>query len=180
MERTPSCAARSACVQPREIRHAESFIAPVGLEILNSESRRPVEIYPNDRNGCEDHTRLVDRNWYLQEWLEHFGKRQASLVNELGWDKSRANFVYHGKQPYRRDVVNEVAEWLGIEPFELLMPPEEALAIRSFRAAARTIAASAGSPTAPDRKAAPPERPRSQRPASPLARAPKVAAKKSA
>lgn len=82
-----------------------------------------------------------DKDWYLQEWLAHFGKRQAALTNELGWNKSRAHFVFHGEQAYRRGDVNEVAKWLGIEPFELLMYPEQALALRRIRETAAVIVA---------------------------------------
>lgn len=85
-----------------------------------------------------------DPDWYLQQWLAHFGKRQASLVNELGWDKSKAHIIFHSKQPYRRDIVNEVSEWLGIRPFELLMPPSEALALHRLRETAALIAAESG------------------------------------
>lgn len=82
-------------------------------------------------------------NWYLQEWLAHFGKRQAALTNELGWNKSRANFYWHGRQGYRREVVNEIAAWLGIKPYELLMPPSEAIALRRLRETAAMIVAQA-------------------------------------
>ncbi|PZR37205.1 MAG: hypothetical protein DI526_01425 [Caulobacter segnis] len=78
-------------------------------------------------------------DWYLQEWMRHFGKIQADLTKELGWDKSRANFIFHGKQPYKRDKINEVASWLGIEPYELLMPPSKALAIRELYKTAERI-----------------------------------------
>lgn len=80
-------------------------------------------------------------DWHLQEWMQHFGKIQASLVNELGWDKAKANFIYHGKQQYRRDVVNTLSAWLGIKPYELMMLPEEALAFRRLRETAEQIVA---------------------------------------
>lgn len=83
---------------------------------------------------------LDSPNWYLQEWMAHFGKIQADLSKELGWDKARANFHYHSKQQYRRDTVNELAQWLGIEPFELLIPPERALEIRDVFERLRLIA----------------------------------------
>lgn len=73
--------------------------------------------------------------------MAHFKKRQASLSNELGWSKGRANLFWHSTQPYRRDVVNQVAAWLGIAPHELLMPPVEALAIRRLRETAAQIVA---------------------------------------
>lgn len=78
-------------------------------------------------------------DWHLREWMSHFGKRQAALSNELGWNKSKANFFWHGRQPYRREVVNEISHWLGIEPYELLMSPREALALRRLRQAAAVI-----------------------------------------
>lgn len=79
-------------------------------------------------------------DWYLQDWLRHFGKRQASLVSELGWERSRANHLWHSRQPYKRADVNAVAEWLGIKPYELMMPPAEAEALRRLRETAAIIA----------------------------------------
>lgn len=81
-------------------------------------------------------------NWYLKEWMDHFDKRQSSLVSELGWLKGRASKFYHGQHSYRREIVNELSAWLGIAPYELLMPPGEALAIRRLRETAAEIAAS--------------------------------------
>ena len=80
-------------------------------------------------------------DWYLREWMAERGKRQAALVNELGWTKNRAHIIWHGKQPYRRKDVNEISAWLGIEPFELLMPPQRATIFRAYRDSARQIAA---------------------------------------
>ncbi len=81
-----------------------------------------------------------------------FGKRQAELIKELGWDKARANFIFHSKQPYRRDLVNEVSAWLRIRPYELLMHPDEAMALRRLReSAAQIVAGSAQSVEPPAR-----------------------------
>lgn len=80
-------------------------------------------------------------DWYLREWAAFYGKRQSSLVNELGWNKSRANYIWHSRQPYSRELVNEIAAWLGIKPFELLMPPVEATALRRLRETAALIVA---------------------------------------
>ncbi|MGZ3272408.1 MAG: hypothetical protein ACXU82_03630 [Caulobacteraceae bacterium] len=80
-------------------------------------------------------------DWYLQEWMTHFGKRQADLVNELGWLKGRASKFWNGQHSYRREIINEISAWLGIEPFELLMHPVEALALRQLRQTAATIVA---------------------------------------
>jgi transcriptional regulator with XRE-family HTH domain len=91
-----------------------------------------------------------ENNWYLREWAARDGKRQADLGRDLGWQKNTANRIWHGRQPYRRDIVNQVAAWLGIEPYELLMPPEQAIALRNLRQTARMIAAEeAGAPFEP-------------------------------
>ena len=79
-------------------------------------------------------------DWYLKEWFAHLGRRQIDMVNELGWHRTTANRLWHGRQPYRRDQVNEAARWLGIKPFELLMKPEDALALRFLEETARAIA----------------------------------------
>ena len=82
-----------------------------------------------------------NEDWYLREWMKHFKKKQAALTNELGWNKSRANYIWHSKQPYNRDLTNELAKWLGIRPYELLMKPSEALSLRRLRATAMEIVA---------------------------------------
>ena len=79
-------------------------------------------------------------DWFLRDWLRYFGKKQASLVNELGWTKGRANQVWHSEIPYRREVLNEIAAWLELQPFELLMPPHEAMRLRTIRKIARQLA----------------------------------------
>jgi hypothetical protein len=96
-----------------------------------------------------DHLRMTNNdveNWYLQEWFAHLGKRQSSLVNELGWDKARASFVWTGRQPYKRALVNEIATWLGLRPYELLMHPRDALALRRLRETAAAIVAEEAAP----------------------------------
>jgi hypothetical protein len=77
-----------------------------------------------------------EADWYLQDWAAFRDKRQADLVSDLGWLKNHAHRIWHGKQPYRRDIVNQVAAWLGAAPYELLLPPEEAMRIRLMREAA--------------------------------------------
>jgi hypothetical protein len=78
-------------------------------------------------------------DWHLKEWASHFGKKQSSLVNELGWEKSRAHHVWHSKQSYRREDINAISDWLGIEPHELLMSPRDALSLRRLRQTAQEI-----------------------------------------
>lgn len=115
---------------------------------LNFESTADVQSCPNDGNDSQSHHVDVntdsETDWYLADWMTHFGKRQAALVNELGWSKGRAHYVWHGNTPYTRDVVVALADWLGIRPFELLMPPHEALALRRLRETAAMIVADEG------------------------------------
>lgn len=108
--------------------------------IRNNESRRHVPISGADSLPQSEHTPIVTRDWHLQQWMAHAKKRQAHLVSELGWSRRKASEVFTGDQPYKRDTVNELSDWLQIEPFELLLPPEEAIALRQLRSSALRIA----------------------------------------
>lgn len=88
-------------------------------------------------------------DWFLKEWAACRGKIQADLVGDLGFHKNAAFRIWHGKQPYRRDLVNRIAAWLQIEPYELLMPPEEAVGLRHLRETALAIATSHTGPRVP-------------------------------
>ena len=78
-------------------------------------------------------------DWYFKHWLEHLKIRQTDIVQALDWNKSKASLMFNDKQRYHRDDVNEVAAYLKIEPFELLIPPERAMALRQYRASAERI-----------------------------------------
>lgn len=136
---------RSSNLQPFDFRHDLESMAK-SSNILNSESSARVLVSINDLSCANRHIEFVSEasghDWYLQQWMAHFNKKQAALTNELGWNKGRANHIWHSKQEYKRDLVNEVSSWLGIEPYELLMPPAEALQLRALKASALAIAAS--------------------------------------
>jgi hypothetical protein len=85
-------------------------------------------------------------DWHLQSWMGVRKKRQADLVKELGWAKGRANKFFHGQHPYRREIVNELAAWLEIEPWELLMEPERAEKIKRLMGAAYDVVGSKAAP----------------------------------
>ncbi|CDO34812.1 hypothetical protein [Novosphingobium sp. KN65.2] len=78
-------------------------------------------------------------DWYFKHWLEHLGVKQADIVKALDWNKSKASLMFNDKQRYHRDDINQVADYLHIEPFELLLPPERAMALRQYRASAEQI-----------------------------------------
>ncbi len=75
--------------------------------------------------------------------MKQQGRLQADIVRDLGWERGRTSKVFNGVQPYCRGDVIQLSQWLGIEPFELLMSPREAIAMRQLREAARQIAAQA-------------------------------------
>ena len=79
-------------------------------------------------------------DWYLKEWLAATSKRQSDIVRDLDWNKARVSLMLRGKQPYDREAINELADYLNIRPHELLMHPSDAMALRSLRAEAVRIA----------------------------------------
>ena len=85
-------------------------------------------------------------DWYLQEWLDTLGKKQADIVRDLEWNPARISLMLRGKQQYNRDAVNELATYLHLRPYELLMHPDDAMGLRQLRADAVRIAASSEPP----------------------------------
>lgn len=86
-------------------------------------------------------------DWYLHDWMRQAGKRQVDLIKELDWPKATANKIWNG-QRYNRDLINELADWLHVQPYELLLPVAEAMAIRNMFHNAREIAAAHPAPLA--------------------------------
>jgi transcriptional regulator with XRE-family HTH domain len=78
----------------------------------------------------------LHHQWYLAEWAKVLGKTQADAVREMGWNKTTASHLWNGKQRYSQDYVDELAIWFGLRPYELLMSPDLAMAIRRLRDAA--------------------------------------------
>lgn len=72
-------------------------------------------------------------DWYLKEWLKTLGKRQADITRDLDWNKARVSLMIRGTQQYTRDAVNELADYLNVRPFELLMHPDDAMRLRRLR-----------------------------------------------
>lgn len=89
-------------------------------------------------------------DWYLAEWLDSLHIKQADLSRLTDWDKRKTSFLVSGKQPYKREDVNDAAFALNLQPFELLMPPERAMALRQLHASSLTIAAETKSPYSPE------------------------------
>lgn len=79
-------------------------------------------------------------DWYLKEWLRTLKKRQADIVRDLEWNPARVSLMINGKQQYTRDAVNELSTYLSLHPYELLMHPQDAMALRQLRKDALRIA----------------------------------------
>lgn len=65
---------------------------------------------------------------------------QAKMMELTGWSKATMSQLYNGTQDYSPKVVNEAASALNVQPFELLMLPEKAMAFRKVQASAQEIA----------------------------------------
>lgn len=84
---------------------------------------RPTE--PNSKKPSHD--------WYLKEWMATLRIKQSGLAERIGLSKATMNDVYHGRTQYYRRLVNDVADALNLQPFELFMHPAEAMALRQAR-----------------------------------------------
>lgn len=86
--------------------------------------------------------------WFVREWMATVGfQQQADLIKRLDWSKAKAHAVWHG-QRYTQALIDEIAPLVHARPFELLMHPKEAMAIRGFREQAVRLAAVAAEPDA--------------------------------
>lgn len=117
----------------------------MGLQFAHHEpfGKGLVRTYGNDIFSRSSHNPNMARrgvperiNWYLPEWMDYLGVKQADMVREAGWSKASASQLYNGVQDYSPKLVNEAAKVLNLEPFELLMRPEAAMAYRRHRAEA--------------------------------------------
>lgn len=79
-------------------------------------------------------------DWYLQEWMATLNTRQADLGRLTGWSKATVSDIYNGRTAFYREMLNTVAAALNVKPYELLMHPSEAMALRRMRTSAFQIA----------------------------------------
>lgn len=80
-------------------------------------------------------------DWHLRAWFDALGITYPHpwLQRECGYSDGKASNVLTGKKRYDRDLVNEISAALKIAPFELLMHPAEAMALRAQRQSALTL-----------------------------------------
>jgi transcriptional regulator with XRE-family HTH domain len=80
-------------------------------------------------------------DWYLKEWLAATGTSQAELGRRTDYPKAKVSDLVLGKQRYNRDILNDIAHALNVQPYELLMHPADAMAQRRLKIAAKEIVA---------------------------------------
>lgn len=97
-----------------------------------------------------------EHDWYLHAWCSTLGKIQNDLHTELHMHKNTMNRLWKGDQPYRRDYVNQISTWLNIQPYELLMHPKDAMALREYRKSALQVVESTAISQTPTEAVAPP------------------------
>jgi transcriptional regulator with XRE-family HTH domain len=104
----------------------------------------------NDTDGWLSHNyRMIgayDNDWYLTDWMAATGVSQADIIRRTDISKSKMSMLVNGHRKYHREDVNELSCAMNIEPFELLMHPADAMAIRRLRDTAMRIAADAATP----------------------------------
>ena len=88
----------------------------------------------------------IGPDWFLPEWMGALRVKPVDLVNETGMGKATISDIVNGRTSYYRALLNELARALKIEPFELLMHPDDAFALRRLRQDAIRIAAETHSP----------------------------------
>ena len=85
--------------------------------------------------------RAPSHDWYFNQWMETLRLTQTDVGRLTGYDKAKMSNLTTGRQRYNRDIINDVARALNIEPFELLLNPADAMALRRMRETALSIAA---------------------------------------
>lgn len=83
----------------------------------------------------------IGPDWYLVEWMDSKHMSQAELGRRTGWSKATTSDIVNGKTSYYRQILNEAAGALHCQPWELLMHPADANALRSMHDNALRIAA---------------------------------------
>lgn len=88
-------------------------------------------------------------DWYLKEWLATLGTTTAWLEAQTGWTHRIASQLVNRRLRWNRDHLSLAAATLNIAAHELLLHPEDAMAIRRVRESALSIAAESRQPWTP-------------------------------
>lgn len=79
--------------------------------------------------------------WHLAAWMDTLRTSQTDMMDRAGWSKTTASLLYNCRQDLSSKLIKEAAFALNIEPFELFMLPDQAMALRRLRDDAIRIAA---------------------------------------
>lgn len=79
-------------------------------------------------------------DWFLREWMASLQLRQADVMRLTDTPRATMSKAYNGETDYYRELLNRFAVALNIHPYELLMHPDDAMAIRRLRSSAFEIA----------------------------------------
>lgn len=72
-------------------------------------------------------------NWYLRDWMKTLGIKQADLVEKTDLGTTAISLLYNDRQDYTPSIIRDVSSALNIAPYELLMHPDDAMALRQLR-----------------------------------------------
>jgi transcriptional regulator with XRE-family HTH domain len=78
-------------------------------------------------------------NWYLRDWMATLNVTQAQLVEATDLSKTAVSLLADDRQDYRPDIIRDIAAALNIAPYELLMQPAVAMALRRQRESAAEV-----------------------------------------
>jgi len=75
----------------------------------------------------------IRHDWYLREWVDALDCSITDLRERTGWTHRIASQLVNRKLRWNRDHLSEAAYALHLEPWELLMDPQDSMEIRSLR-----------------------------------------------
>ncbi len=69
-------------------------------------------------------------NWYLREWMDTLEVSQTDLIEATDLSKATISLLCNDQQDYNPSYIRDMAIALKISPYELLMHPDDAMALR--------------------------------------------------
>lgn len=72
-------------------------------------------------------------NWYLRDWLKTLEVSQAQLAERTDLGKAAISLLFNDRQDYSPPIIRDISKALNIAPYELLMHPKDAMALRQWR-----------------------------------------------
>lgn len=152
----PTFAPKSSSVRARSLRSAAmdvmgSVCMQLCSHITNEHSSFKVRTCHTDKRRRFPYNADMARRgvpkepvqWFLREWMAARSMEgrgaQVRMMELTGWSKATMSQLFNGTQDYSPKILAEAATALNAEPFELLIHPERAMAIRQLRTTAAEI-----------------------------------------